>query len=58
MPGSSKSKTKFQQSKTTPVVDIDGAVIFDSPQKTAEQIQQEIDDKNKAKIEKMNNDLI
>ena len=50
-----KSKTKFQQSKTTPIVDIEGEVVFDSPQKTAEQIQQEIDDKNKAEIEKMNN---
>jgi len=50
--------TKHSQSKTTPIVDIEGEVIFDKPQKTAEQIQQEIDDKNKAKIEKMNNDLI
>jgi len=46
------------QSKTTPVVDIDGAVIFDEPQKTAEQIQQEINDKNKEEIEKMNTPLI
>lgn len=43
------------QSKTTPIVDIEGEVIFDKLQKTAEQIQQEIDDKNKAEIEKMNN---
>jgi len=51
----SKSKTKFQQSKTTPIVDIEGGVIFDKPQKTAEQIQQEIEDRNKAEIEKINN---
>ncbi len=43
------------QSKTTPIVDIEGEVIFDKPQKTEEQIQQEIDDKNKAEIAKINN---
>lgn len=51
----SKPKIKFQQSKTTPIVDIEGEVIFNKPQKTEEQIQQEIDDKNKAEIAKINN---
>jgi recombination protein RecT len=42
------------QSKTTPIVDIEGEVIFDKPQKTAEQIQQEIDDRNAKNLEEMN----
>lgn len=46
--------TKHSQSKTTPIADIEGEVIFDKPQKTPEQIQQEIDDRNAKNLEEMN----
>jgi hypothetical protein len=48
-------ETQQPQSKTTPVVDIEGEVIFDEkPIKTPEQIQQEIDDRNAKNLKEMN----